>query len=67
MSQEGVDLRDPEASERFEAEHPEEALRRRDFLARTAALAGGVSLAGMLSPDQLVNAAARIQQRVKLP
>jgi phospholipase C len=67
MSQEGVDLRDPAASERFEAEHPEEALRRRDFLARTAALAGGVSLAGMLSPDQLVNAAARIQHRVKLP
>ncbi len=67
MSQEGVDLRDPAAVERFEAEHPEEALRRREFLARTAALAGGVSLAGMLAPDDLVNAAARIQHRTKLP
>jgi phospholipase C len=65
--QEGVDLRDPAATERFEAEHPEEALRRRDFLARTAALAGGVSLASLLAPDELVNAAARIQQRVHLP
>jgi phospholipase C len=67
MSQEGVDLRDPAANERFEAEHPDEALRRREFLARTAALAGGASLAGMLSPSELVNAAARVQRRVKLP
>jgi phospholipase C len=63
----GVDLRDPAASEQFEAEHPEEALRRREFLARTAALAGGVSLAGMLSPDLLVSAAAKRQRRVHLP
>jgi phospholipase C len=55
------------AYERLEAEHPDEALRRREFLARTAALAGGVSLAGMLSPDQLVDAAAKVQRRVKLP
>ena len=66
-SLDGVDLRDPAASERFVAEHPEEALRRRDFLARTAALAGGISLAGVLSPDQLVSAAARKQRRVHLP
>jgi hypothetical protein len=58
VSQEGVDLRDPAANERYEADHPEDALRRRDFLARTAALAGGASLAGLLSqlgvsPSQL--------------
>ena len=57
----------PQANERFEAEHPDEALRRREFLARTATLAGGVSLAGMLSPEQLVSAAARVQRRVHLP
>ncbi len=67
MSLEGIDLRDPAASERFEAEHPDEALRRREFLARTAMLAGGVSLAGMLSPDELIGAAAREQRRAKLP
>jgi hypothetical protein len=31
------ELADPEAAERFEAEHPESYMRRRDFLARTAA------------------------------
>jgi phospholipase C len=55
--------RNAEARERFEAEHPDDALRRREFLARTAALAGGVSLAGMLGPEQLINAAAKVQRR----
>jgi phospholipase C len=67
MSGEGIDLRDPAASERFEAEHPEEAMRRREFLARTAALAGGAALASLLSPEELVRAAARVQHRVRLP
>ena len=67
MSFEGIDMRDPAANERFEAEHPDEAIRRREFLARTAMLAGGVSLAGLLSPEQLIGAAARKQRRVKLP
>jgi phospholipase C len=67
MSQEGVDLRDRAANERFEAEHPEDAMRRREFLGRTAALAGGASLAGLLSPAELVKAAARVQRRTHLP
>jgi phospholipase C len=67
MSLEGVDRRDPAANERFDAEHPDEGLRRRDFLARTATLAGGASLAGLLSPAELVRAAAHIQTRVHLP
>jgi phospholipase C len=67
MSLEGVDMRDPAANERFEAENPDEAMRRRDFLSRTAALAGGASLAGLLSPTDLVRAAAHIQTRVHLP
>ncbi|MEK6276776.1 MAG: alkaline phosphatase family protein [Actinomycetota bacterium] len=67
MKPDGVDLRDPELAEQFEAEHPDEAMRRRDFLGRTAALAGGAALAGMLPPDELVRAAARFQGRVKLP
>src|SRR5512133_429761 len=67
MSRDPSERRKLEAEERFADQHPEEALRRREFLARTAALAGGISLAGMLTPDQLVSAAARIQRRVKLP
>jgi phospholipase C len=60
-------MRDPAANERFEAEHPDEAMRRREFLARTAALAGAGSMAGLLAPDQLIGAAARVQNRTKLP
>ena len=67
MKPDGVDLRDPALAEQFEAEHPEEAMRRREFLGRTAALAGGAALAGILPPDELVRAAARFQGRVKLP
>ncbi len=67
MSLEGVDLRDPAANERFEAEHPEAAMRRREFLTRTATIAGGASLAGLLSPAELVKAAAHIQHRTHLP
>jgi phospholipase C len=53
--------RSAEATERFAAEHPEEAMRRRDFLARTAALAGGAALASALPAETLVRAAARAQ------
>jgi phospholipase C len=53
------ELADEEASERLEAAAPEAALRRRDFLGRTAALAGGASLASILPADALVSAAAR--------
>jgi phospholipase C len=64
---EGLDLRDPGAAERLEAEAPEEAMRRRDFLGRTAVVAGGAALASMLPPDELVRAAARVQARTRLP
>jgi phospholipase C len=68
MKADGVDLRDPELAERFEAEHPEEAMRRREFLGRSAALAGSAALASLLPPDELVNAAARAQRRrTRLP
>ena len=53
------ELADPEAAERLEAEHPEAFMRRRDFLARTAALAGAASLATVLPADTLVAEAAR--------
>jgi phospholipase C len=56
-----------EAAERLAAEHPEDAMRRREFLARTAALAGGAALASALPPEELVRAAARAQTRVALP
>jgi phospholipase C len=59
------ELADEEAAERLAAEHPEAALRRRDFLGRTAALAGGASLATTLPLDSLVSAAARAAAKRK--
>jgi phospholipase C len=56
-----------EASERLAAHDPEEAMRRREFLGRTAALAGGAALASVLPSEELVRAAARMQTRVALP
>jgi phospholipase C len=52
-----------EVQERFEAEHPESFMRRREFLGRTAAVAGGAGLAGMLPVDRLVAEAAKLQRR----
>jgi phospholipase C len=51
----------------LEAEHPDEALRRREFLQRTAYTAGLAGLAGALSADTLVAEAAKRQHRVKIP
>ena len=63
-----IDLRDPEAAERLEAESPDEFLRRREFLQRTAVAAGaGVGLAATLDAETLVAEAARRQRRVRLP
>jgi len=56
-----------EQAARLDADHPEDGLRRRDFLARTATLAGSAALAGVLPSDTLVRAAARAQTRVALP
>jgi phospholipase C len=50
-----------EGDERFAAEHPEEHLRRREFLARTAALAGAAGLATALPAHALIRQAAQSQ------
>jgi phospholipase C len=57
------ELADEETAEPSEAAAPEATLRRRDFLGRTAALAGSASLASLLPADALVNAAARATRR----
>src|SRR5436190_7934723 len=63
-----ADIRDPNAAEQLAAAAPDEYLRRRDFLARTAATAGvAAGLAGTLSPATLVAEAARVQRRQPLP
>src|SRR4051794_6623800 len=62
------DLHDREAAERLADEAPEAHLRRRDFLQRTAAVAGlGVGAASLLGPEMLVRAAAATQARNPLP
>jgi phospholipase C len=52
-----------EAEERLLAEHPEAYLRRRDFLARAAALAGAAGLAAALPVDTLLSEAAKREAR----
>lgn len=53
--------------ERFAAEHPEAALKRREFLQRTATIAGGAALASMLGPEALIAEAAHRQTQFPLP
>jgi phospholipase C len=53
--------------ERLEAEAPDEALRRREFLQRTAYTAGLAGMASVLPADTLVAEAAKRQKRVQLP
>jgi phospholipase C len=60
-------LRERGAAERFAFEQPEEALRRRDFLERTAAVAGATALASVLPPETLVAQAAHRQTQFPLP
>jgi phospholipase C len=63
-----TDLRDPHESERFATEAPDDYLRRREFLQRTAMTAGLAATAGtVLSSDTLVAEAARRQRRRALP
>jgi len=57
----------PEAEERFRAETPHEHMRRREFLARTASVAGLAGLAGVLPADTLISAAAKQQARAHYP
>ncbi len=59
------ELADEEAAARLEAAQPDATLRRREFLGRTAAIAGGASLAATLPLDTLVSAAARSQAKRK--
>jgi phospholipase C len=62
------DLRDPEEAERLATESPDDYLRRREFLQRTAVTAGLAAGAGaVLSSDTLVAEAARRQRRKHLP
>jgi phospholipase C len=60
-------MADEAKAEELVAEHPEEAMRRREFLGRTAALAGSASLAGLLPAERVVAEAARAQARRALP
>ena len=52
---------DREAEERFAAEHPDEHMRRREFLAKTAAIAGVAGLATALPAQALIRGAAATQ------
>jgi phospholipase C len=51
------------AAERLAAEHPDAHMRRREFLARTAAVAGAAGLAGALPSETLIAEAAKRQRR----
>jgi phospholipase C len=61
------ELADEAAAERFASERPEVHLRRRDFLARTAALAGSAGLASLVPAETLVAEAAKQQARRHFP
>jgi phospholipase C len=61
-------MSDRESSERFATEQPDEYLRRREFLGRTAMLAGlGAGMGVLLNPETLVAEAAARQRKVQLP
>ena len=62
------DVDDPRHAEHLDWLAPDEHLRRREFLQRTAVAAGlGAGLATVLSPETLVAEAARRQRRIRLP
>ncbi|MGH2955056.1 MAG: alkaline phosphatase family protein [Solirubrobacterales bacterium] len=61
------ELADLEVAERLEAADPESFLRRREFLGRTAALAGLAGLATTLPTETLIAEAAKRQVRRRLP
>ena len=58
---------DRESEERFAAEHPEEHMRRREFLTKTAVLAGAAGLATALPAKALMSQAASVQTAGGLP
>ena len=61
------ELSDPALVERLAAADGEEVLRRRDFLGRTAALAGAAGMAGLLPAETLVAEAAKRQAKTPFP
>ncbi|MGH2986580.1 MAG: alkaline phosphatase family protein, partial [Solirubrobacterales bacterium] len=61
------ELADPERAELLAAGGGDELLRRRDFLGRTAALAGLAGMAGVLPAETLVAEAAKRANRRPLP
>ena len=61
------ELADPEAVERLERADRDSLLRRRDFLGRTAALAGLAGMAGVLPAETLVAQAAKHVTRKPFP
>src|ERR1700761_401796 len=62
------DLRDPGEAERLEAVAPEAFHTRRDFLQRTAVMAGlSAGMGLVLDPDTVVAQAARRQRQVDIP
>jgi phospholipase C len=58
---------DREAEERFATEHAEEHMRRREFLTKTAMLAGAAGLASALPAKTLISQAASVQTAPGLP
>jgi len=61
------ELADPAETERLAAENPDEVLRRREFLGRTAAAAGLAGMASVLPAERLVTEAARAAAKQPLP
>jgi len=61
------ELADPELVERLTGADGAEVMRRRDFLERTAALAGAAGMAGVLPVETLVAEAARREARAPFP
>jgi phospholipase C len=61
------DFPDRESEARFAEEHPEAYMRRREFLARTAAMAGLAGLATVLPADTLLSQAAHTQAKNHFP
>jgi phospholipase C len=61
------ELGDPERNERLEAQDPEGFMRRREFLTRTAMLAGAAGLASALPANALLSQAAKVQTAAPLP
>jgi phospholipase C len=61
------ELADHERAERLQAEQPDAYLRRREFLARTAALAGAAGMASVLPAETLVAEAAKQAAKAHFP